>query len=332
MPTKKVNANLIAVVDILNDLKFHDGNSIGEKLGISRNAVFKFIKRLKSYDVQVEAIKSKGYKLLKPLILLNPEVVLPKLISPTITVDIVESVDSTNNYLKPYFTSLEPRVCIAERQTRGRGRFNRLWHSPFAENLYLSFQYRFNKELSELSGLSLVASLAALKTVKAFCHPESLGVKWPNDITYRGIKFVGCLVELQAEANGTACAIIGVGMNANMQHDKKNTDIGTSWTSIREISGQYVDRNQLAAELINNLYSYISKFETSGLSIFLKEWEAADCLSGKTVTVENQGEETTGLAQGINLQGQLLIKLDNGVVHPFSSGHTSIVKKDKVTP
>lgn len=327
MPTKKINANLIAIVDILNDLEFHDGSSIGAQLDISRNAVSKFIKRLKSYGIGIEAIKSKGYKLLEPLILLNPDLILPKLKNSNIAVDIVESIDSTNNHLKAYYDSIKPRVCIAEQQTKGRGRFNKFWYSPFAENLYLSFQYRFNKELSELSGLSLVASLAAFKAIKPFCQSELLGVKWPNDITHDNMKLMGCLIELQAEANGSCSAIIGLGINVNMRHDKKIKDISQSWTSMREISGKYIDRNQLAAELINNLYVYLSQFEKEGLSFFMQEWTEADSLFGKTIAVENKGEEIAGCAQGINSQGQLLMKLIDGTVRSFSSGYTSIVKK-----
>ena len=305
---------------MLNSGEYHDGTTIGRMLNISRNAVCKAVNKLKNYGIEINSIKGKGYYLRSPLILLDAKAIKAKLNNQEIRLEVLESVDSTNNYIKPISSPLA--VCLAEYQTHGKGRIARGWHSPFGQNIYLSVSYKFAKDISELAGLSLVISLAVVKTIKAVGLPSSQ-VKWPNDVLYNHKKLSGCLIEIQAEANGFCSAIIGVGVNVNMTDDKAH-DISQTWTSLRELSNQYIDRNQLAAILINNITFYLEKFASTGLIKFIEEWQTLDYLFDKQITIQSGGETLTGHAQGINSQGQLLLKLKNGTIRAISSGDASI--------
>ena len=113
---------------------------------------------------------------------------------------VLDQIESTNDYFKdPKKRHEKPSVCIAEMQTKGRGRFDRLWHSPHFENVYFSLCYRFKKTVQALSGLSLIIGLAVCKTIETIIQlPDILFIKWPNDILIDEKKIAGILVEIAA--------------------------------------------------------------------------------------------------------------------------------------
>lgn len=213
---------------------------------------------------------------------------------------------------------------MAEQQTSGKGRLNRTWHSPFGKNIYLSCLYPFQKDISELSGLSLVTSLAIIKTLKQWVK-KGLFVKWPNDIICDHKKISGSLIEIQAESHGTCQAIIGIGINVNMMQDDQA--ITQPWTSLQKMLGHPVDRNELAANLINHLIDYMQQFNQHGFPYFVDEWNETDSLMHQVITIKNVHEKIQGKVAGVNEQGHLLLKLSNGKIRAFSSGDTSVVKK-----
>jgi BirA family biotin operon repressor/biotin-[acetyl-CoA-carboxylase] ligase len=323
---KKLNKNFIKVVDILRDGEYHDGTTIGDQLGMTRSAVWKTIKKLESYHIKIDSVKGKGYALLEPLILLDQNKIKKNILLKKVDLSVFESIDSTNTYLSKFKNTNTIKICLAEKQTQGRGRFNRPWYSPFGKNIHMSLLYPFKKDISELSGLSLAISLAIYKTLKQYGMDEKLWVKWPNDILYANKKISGSLIEVQAETHGACQVVIGIPLNVNIMNDEQEC-ITQPWTSLQKIMNTYVDRNILCASLINNLVEHLQQFETHGLSSFIKEWQSNDCLMGKLIEVKNIQENVAGKVQGINEQGHLLLKLKNGNIRAFASGETSIVKK-----
>ncbi len=322
---KKTSQTLTDIVDILNDGQCHDGTTIGAKLNISRNAVCKVIKKLTDYGIKISSRKNTGYILQEPLNMLKQSEIVQGLLDKETEIIIAESLDSTNDYLKSFYGSEKNIVCLAEHMSQGKGRLNRSWHAPFGQNIYLSYLCRFQKDVSELAGLSLIVSLAILKTIDKLKLPAPLQVKWPNDVVCHGQKLVGSLIELQAEANGTCQVIIGIGINVNMlDGDHKITQ---DWTSLRKILGSYIDRNELCSSLINNLIAYIKRFEHNGLSDFMEEWEQSDCLYGQQINLKCMEQAFTGTMEGINRQGNLLLRLEDGSVKAFSAGDTTLVRK-----
>lgn len=322
---KKINATLVKIVNILSDGAYHDGTTIGEELQMTRSAVWKTIKKLESYDVNIDSVKGKGYALLQPLVLLDAKKIKKNLTQP-VDIHVFETVDSTNEYLKAFKNNRTIKICLAEQQSQGKGRLNRKWYSPFAKNIYLSCFYPFSRDISELSGLSLVMGLAIVDTLKNLGVDEKLFVKWPNDIIYDNKKISGSLIEIQAETHGACHAIIGVGVNVNMLNAEAKC-ITQEWTSVQKILNKYIDRNELCGSLINNLLDYLQRFEKHGLLPFVSEWKDTDYLTGKIISVSNVSEIVEGLVMGINEQGHLLLELKDGKARAFSSGDASVVKK-----
>jgi len=321
---KKINPNLFSIVDTLNKGGYHDGISLGKPLGITRAAVCKLIKKLKDYNVKIDSIKNKGYALREPFILLDKSKIKQYCKNSDIDIDIFESLPSTNDYLKLQKHLIEPTVYLAEQQTHGRGRLNRHWYSPFGQNIYFSCLYYLEKDVSELAGLSLIISLAVAHLLKQY-HLSNIQIKWPNDVLYKGSKLSGNLIDVEAETCGLCRIIIGIGININMLNDERR-NITQKWTSLREISQQYIDRNQTCAQLIEILIVYLKKFAIHGLGIFMDEWKSIDLLMNKTITLKCGAQEFTGRVMGINHLGNLLVEVSPGIIKKFSSGEASIVK------
>ncbi len=245
----------------------------------------------------------------------------------SVQLEIYEAVDSTNDQVrKIYNPKKKITVCLAETQTQGRGRFQRHWHSPFAQNIYISLLYAFNKDISELAGLSLVVGLAICKTIESCCElAKPLLIKWPNDVMYDNQKLAGSLIEIQAQTHDTCQVIIGIGLNVNMQFDP-DKKIKQSWTSLKESTNQFYDRNIITASLIDHVTDYLDRFAQLGLKSFLNEWRARDYLSNKPVHLKSHQEELRGIGQGITEHGHLLIKLNDNSIRAFSAGDTTLIK------
>lgn len=319
---KNVSKNLTKVVHILSDGKYHDGAAIGKAMNISRSAVWKIIKKLKNYGVPLNSIKNKGYALNEPLVLLDASLIKDQLDFEIKNIHLFEQIESTNDYLRMNHKNKSMSICLAESQTNGKGRMERAWYSPFAENIYLSCCFPFQKDISELSGLSLVAGLAIAHTLRAIGMEDGLSVKWPNDVLMKDKKISGTLIELQGESHGKTQVIIGIGVNVNMMSDGHH--IKTNWTSLRRETGKYIDRNFLCARLLNMLFRYLKKFEKMGLAPFMEEWVALDCLMKKKIAIKQADHVFQGVMKGINEQGHLLLKMTDGGVRAFASGEASV--------
>ncbi|HRD69453.1 MAG TPA: biotin--[acetyl-CoA-carboxylase] ligase [Legionella sp.] len=323
----KFNDSNSALLNILCDAHCHSGSELGLVLGISRSAVWKQINQLISIGIPINRIPHKGYQLIKPIILLDRQKIAEDLygLKTPYTIHLYPTIDSTNRFLKDLPVSDRLEICCAESQTQGRGRFGRHWHSPFGENIYVSAKWNFNCDLSRLSGLSLITSLAVLTTLKEFIDTTLIKVKWPNDILWGDKKICGSLIEVVAESNSTAQVIVGIGLNVNSDPEIDHLkDI--LWGSMYEISNSLYNRNLIIARLIINLEGYITRFINEGFDAFVEEWNRSDYLQGKSITVTQTLNTFTGIAHGINSQGQLIIEDSEGVNHLLSSGDTSLKK------
>ncbi|MDF1796900.1 MAG: biotin--[acetyl-CoA-carboxylase] ligase [Coxiellaceae bacterium] len=318
---RKSSAVFSQLVKLLSDGAVYDGTSLGEKLGVTRSAVWKAIKRLEGYGINIQSQKGKGYALMEPLVLLDEGCLRAQLANDHIDVDVYQTVTTTNACFADCAAD-KIVAAFAEFQSQGRGRLKRQWISPFAENLMCSLRYPFNKDMSELSGLSLVVSLAMVHAIETVSGLNGqLSVKWPNDVFFQDKKLGGTLIEIEAEPHGHCRVIIGMGINVNSQQltDDATTAI-RPWTSLRQMTGQYIDRNPLAVELLRQLTLYLDRFQQHGLPAFMPEWQVLDCLQGKTIALNNLGKTISGTVQGINQLGHLQLQMPDQSIQAFAAG------------
>lgn len=327
---------LKTLIQILSDGEFHSGERLGKQLSLTRSAIWKLIKQLAGWDLEIESVTNKGYCIPGGLTLLETARLSPFIKkaqkSQLKQIEIFDSLPSTNDYLLHLKStnanpeeSKQNRACFAEKQTQGKSRRGRAWVSPFAKNIYLSLVWHFEKDPSELSGLSLAIAIATVETLHAFGIAKDFGIKWPNDVLWENHKLIGILIELSGEANDVCSAVIGVGLNVNMSNSALyDRNISQPWTDLQRLSDQKIDRNKLAGMLLNNLIATASLFQKQGLTAFLPQWQKLDLTLNKAVTIITNTTELQGIGRGINEHGHFLLEIKPGQIKHFASGEVSL--------
>jgi BirA family biotin operon repressor/biotin-[acetyl-CoA-carboxylase] ligase len=128
--------------------------------------------------------------------------------------DYLESIDSTNEYLKTFVGHGEPRMVVAREQTAGKGRYSRKWHSPSGEGLYVSYLLYPEWRVDQSPFLEILAGLAVVRTISKNAPSNlPLRLKRPNDVYISGKKVCGVLTETSTLQDQILWAIVGIGVN-----------------------------------------------------------------------------------------------------------------------
>ena len=235
--------------------------------------------------------------------------------------EVLAVIDSTNSALQRR-PAAQRHACavIAERQTGGRGRRGRHWHSPFGKNIYLSLGWKFEPGPGELGCLPLVVAISASRALQRLgLYGQT--IKWPNDLVMDSRKLGGCLVEVQGDLNGPCYAVVGVGINVMMAEVGDHGCIEQPWTDVSShLAG--ASRNELAALLLDELVRSMILYRTSGFGPFREAWDELDELAGKNVTLFGSGDGISGIARGLGERGGLLLEID-GEVREFHAGEVT---------
>ncbi|SFF37402.1 BirA family transcriptional regulator, biotin operon repressor / biotin-[acetyl-CoA-carboxylase] ligase [Phytobacter palmae] len=315
----KDNTIPLTLISILADGEFHSGEQLGERLGMSRAAINKHIQTLRDWGVDVFTVPGKGYSLPEPIQLLNEKLIVAQV--QTGKVAVLPVIDSTNQYLLDRISEMQSGdACVAEYQQAGRGRRGRKWFSPFGANLYLSMYWRLEQGPAAAIGLSLVIGIVMAEVLQEL-GAENVRVKWPNDLYLGDRKLAGILVELTGKTGDAAQIVIGAGINLSMRHAESDV-INQGWVNLQE-AGVTLDRNMLAARLINALRSALQSFEQEGLSPWLSRWKKLDNFIDRPVKLIIGEREIFGISRGIDAQGALLLEQD-GVIKPWMGGEISL--------
>lgn len=319
---RELSPTTLNILNILNDCNVHAGTDIAEALSISRTAVWKVIQRLKDYNIAIES-QHQGYQLNALLLLLDKHKIESLIKKLGVTLECFETIDSTNDYLRNGMYPKNLRICLAEHESKGRGRMGRAWAAPFGRNIYCSFSYAFNKDISEMAGLSLVIGILIATMLESLDPHLKPLLKWPNDIYANHQKIGGILIDLIAEANGNCRAIIGVGLNINMRGGVLE-GVDQPWTSLEHLLNVQLDRNVIVAQLINAIVKGMDLFAEKGLEPFLSDWKRYDMLENKQISVSRGTEILSGIARGVTPQGYLRVELPSGEIQNFSCGDTTL--------
>ena len=196
-------------------------------------------------------------------------------------------------------------VVVAGVQERGQGRFDRNWISPEG-GVYLSIILYPPQPV--LGFLTILASLAALDSIEEVSGIKA-NIKWPNDVLIGGKKVCGILaVSGQSSFKGTY-AIVGIGINLGFDA-KEYPEIGETGIGLNAASGKEISRKDLVCSLLNNFEKRYARM-TAGESQ-LGEWSEALVTLGQTVTVKTPAETLHGLAESVDAEGRLILRLENG--------------------
>ena len=246
-------------------------------------------------------------------------------------IDVFDEVDSTNLALQRLPKSLQhAHAIIAGRQTAGRGRRGRAWHSPSGCNIYLSMGWRFPASTG-LAPLPLAVAVAGVRAMHR-AGVRGCGIKWPNDLLVAGKKLAGILVEVQRGDEREAVAVIGMGINLGMPPDSEARNaITQEWTDMTAHMADPVApdlRSRACGWVIDELLGALCQYSESGFHPFAAEWSELDLLRGRRVRLENGQDSFEGTAMGISERGGLLIECSatpgTGPVREFVAGEVSV--------
>jgi BirA family biotin operon repressor/biotin-[acetyl-CoA-carboxylase] ligase len=225
-----------------------------------------------------------------------------------------KSIGSTNDTAKRLAESDSPEgtLVIAEKQTKGRGRLGRSWHSPQNKGLYFSLVLRPQIPVEKMPALSLVAALSVCRVIEAI---TDLGpqIKWPNDCLIDGKKVAGILIDISAELGRVSYAILGVGLNLNTAQKDFSSGLRKSATSLAIQTGKTFSR-------VDYLRSFLHEFEKSyrnfckyGLEFIASELIKRSSVIGKEISFKLSGKKYSATALGYDENGGLMVKSKNGI-------------------
>ena len=211
----------------------------------------------------------------------------------------------------------EGTVVITEEQTAGRGRFNRAWVSPRGENL--SFSVILTPPASQLPYMNMAATLAVARTIADTAGLKPT-IKWPNDVRVGGLKISGILIETAIEDEDSVCAIIGIGVNVNFD-PSLYSEIADISTSLYRETGQRRNRTPVFRTLLEHFDDAYTAVR-SGMSLTADWSEMLDTL-GRTISLRSQHEVIEGVAESVDEQGNLLVRLSDGSLHTATAGEVT---------
>lgn len=232
------------------------------------------------------------------------------------------TVDSTNTHLRGMVDAPEWTCVTADRQTAGRGRQDRQWHSAAGEGLYLSILLRPAAGTPELPLLSLTAAVAVAETLGE-AGVAGVDIKWPNDLLVDERKICGILIE--SVGYGAAAprrVIVGIGVNLN-QTDFP-APLAETATSCRLVMGRIIDHDTFRDALLERFHAWYECWRCGGTATILARWQALSSYGvGRQVAVDVGGELLTGETAGLDARGALLLRLPDGVLRTVIAGEVN---------
>ena len=323
IPTK----DLILLYLKENKGKWISGQSLSNKIEVTRSAIWKHIQRLREDGYIVKSSSNKGYLLQK-----SSEMLLPNEIKEDLTTEIFgkgdifhfKEADSTNIKAKELADrgAVEGTLVISEKQTSGRGRKGRSWFSPSQEGIYISLILRPSISPSEAPKTTLLTAVAVAEALLSLTRLK-VSIKWPNDILVGGKKIAGILTEISAEMDAIDYIVVGLGLNVNTPDFP--LDIKDNATSILIETGKYFHRVDIIKEYLKQYEKYYEILGIIGFEPIIKRWKELTNIIGRWITIEATNTEYTGEVQDIDKDGLLILKDGRGKFHRIFSGVVSFV-------
>lgn len=302
------------------------GQEICERFQVTRTAVWKAMNKLKAEGYEIEAVQNRGYRLVK-----QPDVFTQNELKSRIRNEwagnnllFYDTIGSTNLQAKLLAEEGAPHgtLVVAGEQTDGRGRKGRNWISPPDVNVYFTLLLRPDFPPNLASMLTLVMALAVKHGIEDVCESTAL-IKWPNDIVMNGKKVTGILTELSLQGEDIQYVVIGVGLNVKKQSFPM--ELEHKVTTIEIEAGKDISRALLLQKILQHFESEYEKFLTKmDLSLLLKDYNDSLVNKNREVRVLDPAGEYTGIAQGINKKGELLVQMPDQTIKEVYAGEVSV--------
>ena len=309
------NPGLVKVLKFLqtHNTEYLSGQDLSDVLRISRVAIWKHIKKIQDLGYTVESKQKLGYKLTE-----NSDILFPWEVTSELKTKLIgqkayyfDSIDSTQNQALKIANEPENNgaVIIAATQTGGKGRTGRKWISPKG-GIWFSIIFHPKFDISITTLFPIASSLALSKAIENTFEitPE---LKWPNDLTIKGKKIAGILVDAAFESNKIESLVLGVGINFNVDIKaiKKTLKDTPNFYGVSSLSEQ--NKKVKPIQLVQNffvelekIYELLNKKQTKKIIL---EWTKRSSTLGKNVEINTTDGKIKGKATKIDEDGALII-------------------------
>lgn len=207
-------------------------------------------------------------------------------------------------------------VWVAESQTGGRGRQGRTWVSPRGENLLFSVLLRISCVPARVPLIALVAGLAVRDAVARVLPDRDVLVKWPNDVLVSDKKIAGVLVESSVMGTKVEHVVVGIGINVHTRNFPE--EVASIATSVA-LEGGRAERSKLLEDVLRSLDHDVEHVVHRGLGLVHARLSKVDALLGRALDIEGGG-----VAEGIDLEGRLVVRRPGGALVRLSSGEVRV--------
>lgn len=240
-------------------------------------------------------------------------------------------IDSTNNYAldAALHGAKEGTIILSDEQTLGRGRHHRKWKSTAYKGIYLSIILKPKILKGESTLISLLSAVAVAESFKDF-YPFNIDIKWPNDILISEKKVAGILIEINTQGNKIMHIIVGIGVNVLQNEENLSGELANQATSLLLESGLEIPREAIIVQILQNFERWYKELQEKGPQPILSSWKhLSSYWQGRRVKVSTIDRSFIGITQGINDDGCLMVKKENGLMERVISGNIISIREDK---
>jgi BirA family biotin operon repressor/biotin-[acetyl-CoA-carboxylase] ligase len=201
----------------------------------------------------------------------------------------------------------EGLVVVADRQTAGRGRAGRTWHTASGAGLLFSILLRPVKAPADVAAFPLVVGLAVADAIDEIAAVQST-LKWPNDVLINNRKVAGILMTTRITGERLEYLNVGIGINV----EGKAGELPLLAASIAAESQRVVDRESLLQNILAKLDDFYAAYCIKGSSRFVLDWNMKAAFVNERVSVETGVAVIEGILRGADDQGALVIEREDG--------------------
>ena len=213
-------------------------------------------------------------------------------------------------------------VVVADWQTAGKGRRGRVWESAAGDNIYMSVLLRpsFETDKAPMVTLVMAYSVAQVLRKRGFADVQ---IKWPNDLIISGKKLCGILTEMHLQGPEIDHVVVGVGVNVNTSAFSE--ELVDKATSLFLECGKLLDKEQLIVDIVETFTEMYDRFAEAGDLEFLQDaYNAILVNKNREVCILEPENEYTAYAYGINPNGELVVRLEDGTERNVYAGEVSV--------
>ncbi len=306
-----------------NRNRYLSGAEVARELGVSRNAIWKAIGKLKEDGYKIEGRAKVGYRLLGGVNILSIDGI-KTFLKGSPNMEIFDTISSTNDYCKGQRLTETPLLVVANKQTNGKGRLGRTFFSPPSSGLYMTIGLKPSFPLEHALFVTMATAVAVSHAIEDVADIKTR-IKWVNDIYYQGKKICGILTEATTnlETGEVDGLIIGIGINCFSSSVPKELEGIAGYISSNK---NLFSRNELAAKVYDNIMDALGRLEDRS---FLPEYRNRCMLLGKPILVhQHGGMSIKATAVDIDQNGGLVVEYLEGpkmrTMETLVSGEVSI--------